>query len=113
MDEWVSGTTHVNVCVIIKTHRVDKKRMEFMIVDQFLGDWEDLVFTMYDEYGVFVDELEHLTRTQRNDHISKIASRISTHEKPYEFKLPDGSDDWYVAYCKPLSFRVDPDGTLW
>jgi hypothetical protein len=113
MQEWISGTTYVNVCIIVKTHRVDTKRIEFIVEDQFLGDWEDLVFTLYDQYGIFADELDHLERKQRNDQISKIANRISTHDRPYEFKLQDGSDDWYLAYCKQVPFRLDPDGNLW
>jgi hypothetical protein len=112
---WTSGdkSLHVNVCVIIKRRKNKFGRWEYQALDCFHGEWNDLVYDLYEKYGRFKEEVDYITnKAALHDKLDEIADRLARHDTAYEFVLPDRTDDWYVAYVKPAVFRIDADGSL-
>lgn len=108
MDEWVSALEKIEtaVCCILKYRVGEEKRLEYQVVLTFEGDWEDLVFELNTQFGQF-KELDELPRDQRKARRIEIANSLENKGKSYDFKLPDGTDEWYTAYCKPINFQLD------
>jgi len=103
----------VNVCVIVKRRLGKGKRYEYQEVCMFRGDWNDLVHELYITYNQFVDQVEHLSKKQAiYERLDMIASELERRNSSYEFVLPDFTDEWFVAYCKPAVFRIDGEGNL-
>jgi hypothetical protein len=114
MNEWVSfnKSLSINVCVIVKRRSGKYDKWEYTEVSRFVGDWNDLVEELNTTYGIFSRDVEFLPRAARHDRLDGIADELAKKDMPYEFMLPDGTDEWYVAYCKPITFRVDSYGGL-
>jgi hypothetical protein len=115
MTDWISSdkSIHVDTCVIIKRHRTKYGRWEYNVMATFKGEWNDLVYELYETYDRFYDEVGHLSkRSAIHDRLDKIAEKLKAADEAYEFMLPDKTDDWYVAYVKPAIFRIDADGSL-
>jgi hypothetical protein len=115
MSEWTSAdrAIHVSVCVIIKRRKAKHGRWEYQLINSFEGEWNDLVYELLTEYNQFKDEVDHLpSKSARHDKLDAIATHLEKSNVPYEFMLPDKTDDWYVAYVKPAIFRIDAEGLL-
>jgi hypothetical protein len=115
MSDWVSFNkpVEINVWVIIKRRRGKYDKWEYTEINRSLGDWHDLVYELFSCWQQFQDEVAHLSkRSAKHERLDLIAERLSKADMPHEFVLPDGTDDWYVAYCKPAIFRIDSDGGL-
>jgi len=114
-DSWVPFTkgVEVNVCLIIKRRKGQTTKWDIQEIESFKGDWHDLVFTLYSDYGQFIDEVAHLSKdVAKHNKLDQIAEKYIELDIPYEFVLPDRTDDWYVSFVKPVVFRMDPDGLL-
>jgi hypothetical protein len=113
-DSWVSSTKHLEipVCVILKKHQNKQGRWEYQEVSSWRGDWNDIIFELYETYGQFKNEVDHLSKKDRHEKLDKLATIYEVKDEPYEFMLTDFTDDWYVAYCKSITFRVGPRGEV-
>lgn len=114
MSDWVSYNhpLEINVCVIIKRRSGKYDKWEYTEISRFIGEWNDLVEELNNVYGIFSRDVEFLPRAARHEKLDAIAAELAKKDLPYEFVLPDRTDDWYVAYCKPVIFRIDSDGGL-
>jgi hypothetical protein len=113
--EWIpfNKGIEVNVCVIIKRRKGSIAKWELTEVESWKGDWSDLVWALYEDYGIFRDRTDYLpTKVARYEKLDQIAAELADQNVPYEFVMPDFTDDWYIAYVKPVRFRMDPDGSL-
>lgn len=100
-------------CYAIVQVKKEDGRWKYREVVTSQGSWFDLVFELWSNYKIFDDEIT-LTKSssEKYNKMDEIGDRLSKLDRPYEFKLPDGTDWWYYAYCKPVSFRVDHEGKL-
>ena len=114
-ENWIpfNRGVEVNVCVIIKRRKGLVTKWDIQEIESFKGDWHDLIFTLYTDYGQFRNEVEHLSKeVAKHNKLDEIALKYIKLDMPYEFVLADGTDDWYLAYVKPVVFKMDPDGSL-
>jgi hypothetical protein len=115
MEEWVSSVVNpeITVCIILKKRRNKFGKWEYLELERFIGTWNDLVSELNRSYGQWEDEIEYLpTRAAKENKLDEIANIRAAKDTSYEFKLADFTDDWYVGYCKSLTFRLDHLGNL-
>jgi hypothetical protein len=114
-EDWIpfNKGIEVNNYIIIKRRKGEFTKWDILEVESMKGDWHDLIYVLYMTYGQFKDQLDHLpNRAARYDKLDSIAVEYESKNTPYEFMLPDRTDDWYIAYVKPVIYRMDPDGSL-
>lgn len=109
--EWKKQEDRLEVTTwcIVQTRKKDG-RWDYREVEAGFGDWSELVYVLYEDYMQFGTDVE----TGKNKHtvLDEIAKRLEKQDQPYEFKLPDKTDNWYYAYSKPAIYRVDHEGKL-
>jgi hypothetical protein len=114
-EDWIpfNKGIEVNNYIVIKRRKGENTKWDILEIESMKGDWNDLVFTLFENYGQFQDQVAHLSnRAARHDKLDSIAAEYASKNVPYEFVLADGTDDWYIAYVKPVIYRMDPDGSL-
>ena len=114
-EEWIpfNKGVEVNNYIIVKRRKGQHTKWDLLEMESMKGDWNDLIFVLYEVYGQFKDRVAHLSsKTAIYNKLDEVAAEYAAKGVPYEFVLPDGTDDWYLALVKPVIFRMDPDGTL-
>jgi hypothetical protein len=114
-EEWVpfNKGIEVNNYIIVKRRKGEFTKWDILEVESMKGDWNDLIYILFTTYGQFKDLVSHLpNRAAKHDKLDAIANEYAKKNVPYEFMLPDRTDDWYLAYVKPVIYRMDPDGSL-
>lgn len=102
----------ISVYVVVKTRKTHD-RWEFVEVLSGQGDWSDLVHDLYVDFEQFKQDISTAGSTKNKYQvIDRIADKLSKQDQPYEFKLPDGTDEWYYALCKPVRFKLNHEGKL-
>jgi hypothetical protein len=85
----------------------------FSIIEQETGDWEDLVFVLWESYNQFIDVIPKGTpRDKRNKELDDLAKKFENLDVPYTFFLPDHTDDMYIAFIQRTKSKIMPDGTI-
>jgi len=99
--------------VIVKTRYKDG-RWEYKEVEAGSGDWSDLVFILWENYGQFKDQLSDTFKSLKAMHerMDDIALGLAAKNRPYEFKLADETDEWFYAWSKSAIYKVDHEGKL-
>jgi hypothetical protein len=113
MAEWTSSdlALEINTYVVAKRRLNQDKRWEYVPMKKGAGGWARLVMFLFREYKQFHDQVAHFSSDkQRETKLKTIARVLEKKNQTYEFKLPDGTDDWYVAFSKPARYRVDASG---
>jgi hypothetical protein len=101
----------IPVWVIIKI-RQTKNGSLYQEVASEKGNWEDLAFVLWQDFGQFKDRvLPHLSRRNRDLEIEKIGIELERIQTPYPFYLPDFTDDMYCGFVINAKTRVFQDGT--
>lgn len=114
-EEWIPFNKGIEICnyVIIKRRKGESTKWDLLEIESMKGDWHDLIYVLHTTFGQFKDQIAHLpNRAAKHDKLDSIAEEYARKNTPYEFVLPDRTDDWYIAYVKPVIFRMDPDGSL-
>ena len=109
--EWMKQSDHLNIhtYTVVMT-RKKSGRWEYYESASGLGDWAELVYVLYEDYGQFKEDVE--LAKNKHDALDSLAEKLAKHDQPYEFKLSDGTDNWYYAYSKPVVYRVDHEGKI-
>lgn len=108
--EWNPHEVHLNLMSWSIVQTIKKHGKWFWReVSSGEGGWDELVFELATSFGQFKDELMVKNRHRK---METIAARLEGQNQPYEFMMPDGTDGWYYAYCKPAVFRIDHEGKL-
>ena len=113
MADWTNAdlALEINTFVVAKKRINQDRRWEYQLVKKGSGGWARLVTVLHRDYKQFDDQIVHLgSEQQRTKKLTTIAKSLAKRDQTYEFKLPDGTDDWYVAYSKPARYRVDASG---
>ena len=77
------------------------------------GTYEDLAFTLWQDYGQFKDRiLPHMPRQKIYDELEKISLELERNKIPYSFYLPDFTDDLYIGLVVQTHARIMSDGTV-
>jgi hypothetical protein len=114
MSDWKRQGEHIEVPTysIVKT-RKREGRWEYKEVESGQGDWNDLVFILWENFEQFRDLIIGYSSVKElHEKLDSVAANLEKKGVPYEFTLADKTDDWYYAFCKPAVYRVDHDGKL-
>jgi hypothetical protein len=95
--EWIPFNKGIEVSnyIIIKRRKGVQTKWDILEIESMKGDWSDLVFSLYKTYGQFQDRVAHLSsKSAIYDKLDAIAAEYESKGTPYEFVLPDRTDDW-------------------
>ena len=96
-EEWIPFTkgVEVNNYIIVKRRKGQHTKWDLLEIESMKGDWNDLIFVLYEVYGQFQDRVAHLSsKSAIYNKLDEIAAEYKAKCVPYEFVLPDGTDDW-------------------
>ena len=109
--EWMPQDSHLELMVWAIVQTIKKNgRWVYREVSSGMGDWDELVHELYKEWGQFGDEMAVAKNKYRK--MEQIAEKLAKRDEAYTFMMPDGTDGWYYAYCKPAVFRINHEGEL-
>jgi hypothetical protein len=114
-EDWIPFNKGIEIYnyIIVKRRKGEFTKWDILEVESMKGDWHDLVYSLYQTFGQFKDRVANLpNRAAVHNKLDLIADEYAHKNVPYEFMLPDKTDDWYIAYVKPVKFGMDPDGSL-
>jgi hypothetical protein len=113
MSKWKKQGEHLDVptYAIVKV-RKKEGRWEYQEIESGSGDWADLVFILWENYEQFRDQIVGFSSVKDlHEKLDSLADHVSA-KGTYEFTLPDKTDDWYYATCRPAVYRIDHEGKL-
>jgi len=114
MQEWTSHEIPIEIptYVIIQVGKKNK-RWHYIEHKSGYGGWTEAVWEMYDSFGQFKDEVAGSKNNKEiHERLDNIAMQLEQKGMPYEFKLPDFTDFWYVAYAKNATYKIEHSGEI-
>lgn len=104
MQEWKAFDVPIKVPIytIVKVrNNKEQKKWEYTELETGIGDWEDLVVILWGAYDQFSDQVSDIESTKnRYNTLERISKTLERGDEPYDFTMPDGTDDWYHAYVR-------------